>query len=123
MAEYALPEQELRRRLEPCAKLIAVLSVNPKEPTFIIAGRNVDTSYLPQGPGIPPLPVPSIHHSMVDCQLCGDKIWLGPNQMKAKGWRICYLCHGVMLVLDPRRHHMEMRMLNADEAEVPRRTT
>ncbi len=113
-----IPPEVLSARLANCAKLVAIVHATVEQ-TLIIVGRNVDTTWLPQGPGIPPWPVPSIHHEQVDCQLCGDKIWLGPTQMKAQGWRICYLCHAVMLTFDDTEY--EIRAANPDNDKAPRR--
>jgi hypothetical protein len=85
---------------------------------MLIAGCNVDTSKLPQGPGIPPLPVPSINHTIARCETCREQIWLGPKQLRARGVRICYIC---LWIVTAGEGTSPIVALDPDADSVPRR--
>lgn len=84
----------------------------------------VDTTGLPRDTAIP-IPVPSIEHTLIDCDSCGRQCWIGPKQLAFL--RVyptptaCYFCiiRGFRLgVYD----EVRLTVLNPNEAKIPRRT-
>lgn len=86
----------------------------------LIPGRNVDTKWLPVEGVV--MPKPSIEHSIVKCTVCQGDMWLGPQQMKARGIRLCYLCISVFYLLHQDHDVVDIKFLNPNEADIPRRT-
>ncbi len=113
-----LTHQEMWTRAAIICNLIADV---PEDGEFtIVAGRNVDTTHLPKDIFGVKLPQPSIEHTIKTCQVCEEDIWLGPEQVKAAGVRLCYRCTTVAQAVcnsDPQMH-----MLNPTEHRLPRRT-
>lgn len=86
----------------------------------VIACCNVDTGKLPKDSPIP-LPKPSILHSIVDCDVCAEKCWIGPHQAATKGTRTCYICLGILYKFNA--FPLTVKSLDPDADNVPRRVT
>lgn len=85
-----------------------------------------DTSGLPEVPGVP-VPVPSIQHTLKQCQECGQDIWVGPNQLAMYRTEhdvmVCLMCALAWFnTKDPDDVDIVMASLNPDEPTIPRRT-
>lgn len=114
-----IPRVEVAKRVP---LLVARFSEETQE-IPLVAGRNVDMTWLADvDTGGVPIPTPSIEHSIVQCQVCGLDLWLGPQQMKAEGTRICYVCLAVFHMLTGSVAATEIKYLNPDEHKIPRRT-
>lgn len=116
-------------RLERAQRLCAVLvdrfgvdgSIDDDHP--LIPCCPVNTAGLPSTDDVP-LPKPSIEHSIVKCEVCGDDMWIGPMQKRHRmGIRICYRCIAVFYALHQRPDTIEVKSLNPNEGSIPRRRT
>lgn len=82
----------------------------------VIACRNVDTSKLP----IAAEKVePSILHTVVGCDVCGEKVWIGPAQRCTVGTVTCYICLGILAHYNAAP--LDVKILNPNADDVPRR--
>ncbi len=109
-----LPRRELARRIPGLHREFGKPSDKP-----MIACVNVDMTYLPVIDGVNPKKIVSIAHTIVQCHCCGDDMWIGPDQAKASGTRICYVCVAILNFLSA--GIPEPTMLDPDADKIPRR--
>jgi hypothetical protein len=67
---------------------------------------------------------PSIQHTLVTCEVCGDDAWIGPKQLQVRpALRLCMICVSILSVHAVDGGPKEVRSLNPDIDNVPRRTS
>ncbi len=117
---HTMPAAEVNRR---ALALVARLSsyVADQQPDLIPC-VNVDPTWLPAEINGTPLPKPSIHHTIVKCEVCGVDMWIGLFQKQAQGLRLCYLCLVVFYMLHQNHDMIEFRPLDPNADNIPRRT-
>lgn len=111
----SLPPVDVARRMHGLHKHFGAPSDKPMIPCM-----NVDRTHVPVIDGIDPGRVVSIHHTIVACMCCNDQMWIGPNQAKIEGTRICYLCM-IVLYACTGDSFPEPTMLDPEADKVPRR--
>jgi len=86
---FGLTDADLHNRLVKVLRLTAVADA-------ICACINVDRSRLPTVDGVD-APVPTIDHTLADCEACGERVWVGPAQKELIGATIiCYVCSALL---------------------------
>lgn len=97
---------------------------------MIFACLPVDTSALPVPEGVE-IPRASVQHTLKQCQVCQQDIWVGPNQLATYDSLFgrgetpvlaCYLCAIQVARQVTESGSFSLAMLNPNEALIPRRT-
>lgn len=89
----------------------------------VVACNPVAEDAMPKMVDGTPRPIPSVRHTVTECEVCEVEVWIGPNQRNLldaiDGAKLCYACAliGQAMTGQP----SDIVSLNPAEANVPRR--